>query len=52
MLVKGMSLETLSILSGINTEKLQSYALRAKEQIAIEQARQLDYNCVDFELNL
>jgi AcrR family transcriptional regulator len=42
MLVKGMSLETLSILSGINTEELQSYARRAKEQMAIEQARQLD----------
>ena len=42
MLMKGISLENLSILSGINMEQLQSFAQRAKEKAAIEQAYRLD----------
>ncbi len=42
MLMKGIKLENLSILSGISIEKLQPYAQRAKEKVAIEQARLLD----------
>ncbi len=42
MLMKGMDLENLSILSGMKVEELRSHALRAKEKIAIEQAKLLD----------
>ncbi len=42
MLMKGIKLENLCILSGMNVEELQSYAQRAGEKIAIEQARLLD----------
>ena len=42
MLMKGISLENLSILSGIEIEQLQPFAQRAKEKAAIEQAYRLD----------
>ena len=42
MLMKGIKLENLSILSGIGVEELQPYAQRAREKVAIEQARLLD----------
>ncbi|MDY7012739.1 MAG: tyrosine-type recombinase/integrase, partial [Cyanobacteriota bacterium] len=42
MLVKGVALENLSILSGIERERLQPYVRRAKEKAAIEQASRLD----------
>lgn len=44
MLMKGMNLEDLSILTGWNLTKLQSYAQRAKEKLALEQAIRLDRN--------
>ena len=42
MLMKGMSSEDLSILSGWTIAQLQPYVLRAKEKAALERAIQLD----------
>lgn len=42
MLVRGMSLENLSILTGWDLAKLRPYERRAKEKIALEQAIGLD----------
>jgi AcrR family transcriptional regulator len=42
MLLRGISLENLSILSGCELEKLKPYAERAKELLALEQATRLD----------
>ena len=42
MLMRGMELENLSILSGIEIEHLRSYAQRAKNKAAIEAATRLD----------
>lgn len=42
MLMKGIKLENLSILSGIEVEALQPYAQRAREKAALEQANRLD----------
>ncbi|WP_204102054.1 MULTISPECIES: TetR family transcriptional regulator [Spirulina sp. CCY15215] len=42
MLMRGMSLENLSILTGLELIQLQPYARRAKEKAAIEEATLLD----------
>lgn len=42
LLMKGMSLENLSILSGLSLESLAAYARRAKEKAALEQALAID----------
>lgn len=42
MLVKGISLTSLSILTGWNLSKLQPYAWRATEKVALDQAIRLD----------
>jgi AcrR family transcriptional regulator len=42
MLVKGISIEDLHILTGWSLTKLQPYARRAKEKLALEQALRLD----------
>jgi AcrR family transcriptional regulator len=42
MLLRGISLENLSILSGLEIEQLKPYAERAKEISALEQATRLD----------
>ncbi|MDY6781028.1 MAG: TetR family transcriptional regulator [Cyanobacteriota bacterium] len=42
MLTKGMDVENLSLLSGMEIEQLQPYARRAREKAAIEQAARLD----------
>ena len=42
MLMKGMSPEDLSILSGRTIEQLQPYVRRARENVALERAIQLD----------
>jgi AcrR family transcriptional regulator len=42
MLLRGMSLENLSILTGIDQDQLQPYAARARQITALEQATQLD----------
>jgi len=42
MLMKGISLEDLSIISGWNFNQLQPYARRAREKVALERAIQLD----------
>lgn len=42
MLMRGMSIENLSILTGWDIEKLQPYAHRAKEKAALEEAATLD----------
>ena len=42
LLLKGMSLENLSILSGISLAELEPYADRAKEKTALEQALAID----------
>jgi AcrR family transcriptional regulator len=42
MLMKGMSLENLGIITGWNLTKLQPYARRAREKLALEQAIRLD----------
>jgi AcrR family transcriptional regulator len=42
MLMRGVSLENLSILTGVAVEQLQPYAYRAREKAALEQAVQLD----------
>ena len=42
MLSKGMTLENLSMLTGLNLAVLQPYARRVKEKLALEQAINLD----------
>ncbi|MDZ8185702.1 MAG: TetR family transcriptional regulator [Nostoc sp. ChiSLP02] len=42
MLMRGISLENLSILTGCDRTQLQPYARRAKEKAALEQATRLD----------
>ena len=42
MLLRGVSLENLCILTGVEREQLQPYADRAKQIAALEQATQLD----------
>jgi AcrR family transcriptional regulator len=42
MLMKGMSLEDMSLITGWDLNKLQPYARRAKEKSALEQAIKLD----------
>ncbi|MGB3651972.1 MAG: tyrosine-type recombinase/integrase, partial [Rivularia sp. (in: cyanobacteria)] len=42
MLIKGMSLENMSLITGWDLGKLQSYARRAKEKAALEEAIKLD----------
>ncbi|HEY9880905.1 MAG TPA: TetR/AcrR family transcriptional regulator [Leptolyngbyaceae cyanobacterium] len=42
MLMRGLTLEDLSILSGCDAQELQPYARRAREKIALEQAIRLD----------
>lgn len=42
MLTRGMSVDNLSLLSGLSPEQLAPYAQRAREKAALEQARQLD----------
>lgn len=42
MLIKGISMENLSILSGIEVEQLQLFAQRAKEKLALKHACLLD----------
>ena len=42
MLMRGIELENLSILSGIEIQQLQPYAQRAKNKAALEAAAQLD----------
>ncbi|MBW4631405.1 MAG: TetR family transcriptional regulator [Iphinoe sp. HA4291-MV1] len=43
MLMKGMNLEDMSIITGWNLTKLQPYARRAREKLALEQAIRLDH---------
>ncbi|MFM7425795.1 MAG: TetR family transcriptional regulator [Elainella sp.] len=42
MLMRGMSLENFSLLTGEDLDQLQPYAQRAREKAALEQAAQLD----------
>lgn len=42
MLMRGVSLENLTILTGLEIDQLQPYAHRAREKAALEQAVQLD----------
>ena len=42
LLIKGISLEHLSILSGMSLPELDAYARRAKEKAALEQALAID----------
>lgn len=42
MLIRGMSVEDLSILSGWDTRQLQPYAQRAREKVALARALRLD----------
>jgi AcrR family transcriptional regulator len=42
LLMRGMSLEDMQILTGWQTQKLEVYARRAREKIALEQAIKLD----------
>lgn len=42
MLMRGMTLENLSILTGLDVSQLEPFAQRAKEMIALEQAVALD----------
>ncbi|MGB7087140.1 MAG: TetR family transcriptional regulator [Phormidesmis sp.] len=42
LLMKGMSLENLSILSGLSIDELSAYARRAKEKAALEEAIAID----------
>lgn len=42
MLVKGVSIEDLSLLTGLSPEALTPYAQRAQERLALEQAIRLD----------
>jgi AcrR family transcriptional regulator len=43
MLMKGMNLEQMSLITGWNLSKLQLYARRSKEKLALEQAIRLDH---------
>ncbi|MFN6570828.1 TetR family transcriptional regulator [Dendronalium sp. ChiSLP03b] len=43
MLMRGMSLDNLSILTGCDRTQLQPYARRAREKAALEQATRLDH---------
>lgn len=43
MLMKGMNLENMTIITGWNRTKLQPYARRAREKLALEQAIRLDH---------
>ncbi|NMG19682.1 TetR family transcriptional regulator [Brasilonema bromeliae] len=43
MLMKGMNLEDMSIITGWTRTKLQPYARRAREKLALEQAIRLDH---------
>ncbi|HLO87913.1 MAG TPA: TetR/AcrR family transcriptional regulator [Nostocaceae cyanobacterium] len=43
MLMRGISLDNLSILTGCDRTQLQAYAQRAKEKAALEQATRLDH---------
>jgi len=43
MLMRGISLENLSILTGSERDRLQPYARRAREKAALEQATRLDH---------
>ncbi|MEB3220176.1 MAG: TetR family transcriptional regulator [Nostocales cyanobacterium 94392] len=45
MLMKGMSLEDMSLITGWDFDKLQIYACRANEKSALEQAIKLDNKC-------
>jgi len=42
MLTRGMSVDNLSLLSGLTPEQLTPYVQRAREKAALEQARLLD----------
>jgi len=42
MLMKGMSLENISLITGWDLQKLEPYERRAKEKLALEQAKKLD----------
>ncbi|MEO0806414.1 MAG: TetR/AcrR family transcriptional regulator, partial [Cyanobacteria bacterium J06643_4] len=42
LLMKGISLENLSILSGLSQDALAPYSKRAKEKTALEQALAID----------
>lgn len=42
LLIKGISLDNLSILSGLSLDELEPYARRAKEKAALEQALAID----------
>ncbi len=43
MLMKGMNLEQMSLITGWNFSKLQPYARRSREKLALEQAIRLDH---------
>lgn len=43
MLMKGISMENLSIITGLNSTQLQPYLQRAREKSALEQAISLDH---------
>ena len=43
MLMKGISIENLSIITGLNSTQLQPYLQRAREKSALEQAIRLDH---------
>ncbi|MGB6166989.1 MAG: hypothetical protein WBF52_05330, partial [Geitlerinemataceae cyanobacterium] len=42
MLMRGVTVENLSLLSGWDAEQLEPYVQRAREKSALEQARSLD----------
>ncbi len=42
MLMKGMSLDNMSLITGWDLQKLEPYERRAKERLALEQAMKLD----------
>ncbi|MDY6901713.1 MAG: TetR family transcriptional regulator [Cyanobacteriota bacterium] len=44
MLMKGMSLDNMSLITGWDLQKLKPYEHRAKEKLALEQAMKLDKN--------
>ncbi|WP_404786203.1 TetR family transcriptional regulator [Altericista sp. CCNU0014] len=50
MLLRGISLENLSILTGLDLMQLQPYAQRAKERTAIAQATRLDQKASRLEI--
>ena len=43
MLMKGISLENMSLITGWDLQKLEPYQHRAKEKLALEQAIKLDH---------